>query len=513
MKKVLGRVLIVLPAIILQIAWYVLIMGVLNNLLGGHLGDIVSVIFTILAIIFVTELVVKRDESSYKLLWVILIVAFPVFGAILYFFVGNKKTGRVLKKKLEESMKSLPVPEDKASKRYLEDIKKDDLRLGQTLAHVSESTRFPVYKNGTSKYYPLGEDMFVDMIEDLKKAKSYIYVEYFIIQSGKFWDTLTDIMAEKARAGVDVRVMYDDLGCIATYSADERAALEKKGIKFVPFNPFFMIKTQLNNRDHRKIMVIDGKIAYSGGVNIADEYINEKVVYGKWKDIGFRITGEAVMSYAYMFVEFWNAFSDDKIEITDELVNPGVSRHMMDSGNGFILPYYDSPMREEHTSNELFTEILSSATDYVWFYTPYLILGDALYDAFIRAAKRGVDVRIMMPGIPDKKMVYRLSRSYYDDLLKAGVKVFEYDPGFIHAKAFIADDKVAGIGTVNLDYRSLFLHFECNAIFYKADIIEDLKRDLIDAEKQSTERFIGDVQHSAFYRFGNKILRLIAPLL
>lgn len=513
MKKVLGRVLIILPAVALQIAWYVLVMGVLNDLLGGYLGDIVSVVFTILAVIFVTELVVKRDESSYKLLWVILIVAFPVFGAILYFFVGNKKTGRELKKKLEESMKKIPVPENKSSKRYLEDISRDDLRLGQTLAHVSESTRFPVYKNGTSKYYPMGEDMFADMIEDLKKAKSYIYFEYFIIQSGRFLDTIVDIMAEKAQAGVDVRIMYDDLGCIATFSPEERAALEKRGIKCIPFNPFFWIKSQLNNRDHRKIMVIDGKVAYSGGVNIADEYINEKVVYGKWKDIGFRITGEAVMSYAYMFVEFWNAFSDDKIRITDELINPVGSRHSLDGGNGYILPYYDSPMREEHTSNELFTEILSSATDYVWFYTPYLILGDALYDAFIRAAKRGVDVRIIMPGIPDKKMVYRLSRSYYDDLLKAGVRVFEYKPGFVHAKAFIADDKIAGIGTVNLDYRSLFLHFECNAVFYKADIIKDLKKDIIDAERQSVERFIGDVKHSVFYRFGNNLLRLIAPLL
>ncbi len=270
------------------------------------------------------------------------------------------------------------------------------------------------------------------------------------------------------------------------------------------------MKSQLNNRDHRKIMVIDGKIAYSGGVNLADEYINEVQKFGRWKDIGFRITGEAVKSYAYMFAEFWNAFSGDKIE-SDAMASAETAE--IHRENGYILPYYDSPMRQEHTSNEFFTEILSLATEYVWFYTPYLILGDALFDAFIRAAKRGVDVRIIMPGIPDKKMVFRLSRSYYEDLMKAGVKVYEYQPGFVHAKALVADDKIAGIGTVNLDYRSLFLHFECNSVFYGADIVQDLKQDYLDTEKECVQRTLRDVKKGPLYRLGNHFLRVIAPLL
>ena len=502
--------MIVIPAIALQALWYFVMFGFLNNLFHGYLWNAINALLSILAVVFVTGLVTKRDESSYKLLWVMVIVAMPILGALLYFMLGNKNTGKKLKKKLEQSASKLPDMTDREDKTYISDIRDDDLRIGQTLAHVSRATGFPVMKNDTSRYYPFGEDMFRDMCEDLKKAEKYVYVEYFIIKSGTFWNTLADILAQKVTEGVDVRIMYDDLGCIGSFSIVDVIELSKKGIKCIPFNPFLFIKSQLNNRDHRKLMVIDGKVAYSGGINLADEYINEIHPFGRWKDIGFRITGEAVMSYTYMFAEFWNAFSNDKIMMDG--IN-SMETQKKQATNGYILPYYDAPMREEHVSNELFVEILSSATSYAWFYTPYLMLGDALYDAFIRAAKRGVDVRIIMPGIPDKKLVYRLSRSYYMDLLKAGVKIYEYTPGFVHAKAFIADDKIAGIGTVNLDYRSLFLHFECNAVFYKADIIGGLKKGYLATQKESHEKTQSDGKNGLLYRLGNNVLRLIAPLL
>ena len=506
MKKILGRIIIVIPAIALQAFWYFVLFGFLNNLFQGYLWNAINALLSILAVIFVTGLVTKRDESSYKLLWVMVIVAMPIFGALLYFMLGNKNTGKKLKKKLEQAASTLP----KRAGGEVTDIRNEDLRIGQILTHISHTTGFPVMKNDTSRYYPFGEAMFRNMCEDLEKAEKYIYVEYFIIQSGKFWDTLVDIMAQKVTQGVDVRVMYDDLGSIGTFSVVDVIELSQKGIKCIPFNPFLFIKSQLNNRDHRKLMVIDGKVAYSGGVNLADEYINETHPFGRWKDIGFRITGEAVNSYTYMFAEFWNAFSNDKIMMEGNCSQKAENKQ---AANGYILPYYDSPMHDEHISNELFVEILSSATNYAWFYTPYLMLGDALYDAFIRAAKRGVDVRIIMPGIPDKKMVYRLSRSYYMDLMKAGVKIYEYKPGFVHAKAFIADDKIAGIGTVNLDYRSLFLHFECNAVFYKADIIGELKKDYLSTQNESRRKTEGDLKNGLLYRFGNNILRLIAPLM
>ena len=508
MKKVFGRILIIIPAIVLQAFWYLIMLGLLNHLLHDFLWEILNTVLSIFAVLFVTGLVAKRDESSYKLLWVMFIVAMPILGAMLYFLVGNKNTGKKLKRKLDRSACELKETLN-FDTSILSEVKNEDLRIGQTLEHLSSSSGLPILKNDTSKYYPFGEDMFKDMCEDIKNAKKFIFVEYFIIQSGKFWNTLTSIMEEKVKEGVDVRVMYDDLGSIGTYSVYNIAELSKKGIKCIPFNPLFFIKSQLNNRDHKKIMVIDGEIAYSGGINLADEYINEKEKYGRWKDIGFRITGEAVNSYTYMFAEFWNAFSISKIQ--KDIVS---AKHTATEGNnGYVIPYYDSPIRNEHTSNVLFTEVLSVATDYVWFYTPYLILGDALFDAFIRAAKRGVDVRIIMPGIPDKKVVYRISRSYYKDLLEAGVKIYEYTPGFVHAKAFIADDKIAGIGTVNLDYRSLFLHFECNSVFYKADIINDLKKDYIKTQEECVEKTIKDTKKGILHTIIDNFLRVIAPLL
>lgn len=517
MKKILGRVVIVLPAVILQVLWYVVVLTLLNDWLGGNLGVILRAVFTVLGVVFVIFLVSKRDESSYKMLWVIVILALPILGAMLYLTLGNKKTGRKLKENLQKSSKNLLEDIDTEEKGksqndiIIDKIKAEDLRMGQTLQHLTESTKFPIHINGTSKYYPFGEDMFADMIEDLKTAKNYIYIEYFIIENGKFWGTLVDILQEKASEGVDVRVMYDDLGSIGTYSAKDIMVLQKKGIKCIAFNPFLFIKSQLNNRDHRKIMVIDGKVAYSGGVNLADEYINEIEKFGVWKDIGFRITGTAVQSYTYMFAEFWDAFSKEPVP-KKMLVNSGYEA-AADENNGYIIPYYDSPMRDEPSSNVLFTEMLSMATDYVWFYTPYLILGDALNDAFIRAARRGVDVKIIMPGIPDKKMVFRLGHSYYADLLEAGVKIYEYTPGFVHAKAVLMDDKLCGIGTVNLDYRSLFLHFECNSLFYKADIYDELKKDYLDALSKSKEQTLDDVKRGTMGHLLDGVLRIIAPLL
>ncbi len=515
MKKIIGRIIIVIPALALQVVWFYLTLGLLNRVTKGHLGEIINGIFTVLAVFFVARLIARRDESSYKLLWVLVIVALPVLGAMLYFTLGNKTTGRALRRKLQKTaseLKGLYDGEQLRNTGNLDEIEKEDVRLSQTLSFITESTGFPVLKNDSSKYYPFGEMMFADMCEDLKRAESFIFIEYFIIQSGKFWGTITEILAERVQVGVDVRVMYDDLGSIATYSVKDITELSKLGIKCVPFNPFLLIKSQLNNRDHRKIMVIDGKVAYSGGVNLADEYINEKQMFGRWKDIGFRVTGKAVACYTYMFAEFWNAFAHDKIS-DEELKKVAALEEASCQDNGYILPYYDSPMRDEHTSNILFTEVLSTAKDYVWFYTPYLMLGDALFDAFIRAARRGLDVRIIMPGIPDKKLVYRLSRSYYEDLLKAGVKIYEYTPGFVHAKAFVSDDKLAGIGTVNLDYRSLFLHFECSSIFYKADIVKELKADYLNTLKECKERSLEDINRKLIHKLINNFLRVLAPLM
>ena len=512
MKKILGRTLVVLPAVALQIVWYVIFLGGLNKLMNGHLREIIGTLFSFIAVLAVLVLVSKRDEGSYKLVWAIVILVVPILGTIIYIFVGNKRSGKGLKSKLYKSSVTIPIKDMVGAKSCVEEIAKDDLRLAQTFRHITATTGFPVFVNDTSRFYSFGEKMFADMVEDLKTAEHYIYMEYFIIQRGKFWDTLTDILAERAAAGVDVRIIYDDLGSISKYSYADVIGLKQKGIKCIAFNPHLFVSTRLNNRDHRKITIIDGRVAFSGGVNLADEYVNEIHPYGVWKDTGFRITGATVRSYTYMFVEFWNAFSGDAI-LKEHISFPEIESVSENHANGFVLSYYDSPVRDEHTSNVLFAEILSQATDYVWFYTPYLMLGDSLFEAIIRAAQRGVDVRIILPGTSDSKLVHRIARSYYRELVKGGVRIYEYKPGFVHAKAFIADDKVAGIGTVNMDFRSLFLHFECESVFYKADIVEALKSDYQKTLADCEERTLENINNGIFYRLVDIFLRVGAPLM
>lgn len=514
-KKILGRVLVVVPALALQVVWILIVVKVINVLSDYHLADIINGIFHILAVLFVISIVSRRDESAYKILWVLVIVALPILGSIMYIFLGNKRTGVHLDGKIRRAEEALDRRTFYRNENIVSEIEKDDEHVAQIISHLSEDTNFPVLPNESVKYYPWGQDVFEEMCIDLKKAKKYVYIEYFIIESGKFWDTLTDILAARVEEGVDVRVIYDDLGSIGTYSVKDVRKLREKGIKCVPFNPLIFVRTQLNNRTHRKIMVIDGEVAYSGGINLADEYINEIHPYGVWKDIGFRLTGKAVQSYQFMFLEFWNA-----IVPTDEIIIPKIPEGTdrladVDVGkmDGFIWPYYDSPEREEHTSNALFTEMLSMATDYIWFYTPYLMLGDTLFDAFIRSARRGVDVRIIVPGISDSKMVQRIAKTYYKDLADAGVKIYEYTPGFVHAKAFICDDKVAGVGTVNLDYRSLFLHYECFSVFYKSHLIDELKKDFMATQEECELKTPESIPNGALTRFLNGILRLIAPLM
>ncbi len=505
-KKIFFRVIAVIVPVAVQFLWYLLILKWLSKAAG-----LLTIVLTVLAFIFVLYINTKREESSYKTLWLIVILTLPMLGAVMYIIFGNNNTAKKLERSIIKAKLHMLHYDLPDGDKCLEHLRREDKRFAQSVARISKATGFPMVKLGSAEYFPIGEDMFADMCKELEKAEKYIFAEYFILQNGKFLNTVVDIMARKAAQGVDVRIMYDDLGSIATYSLADALKLGEKGIKCVPFNPFLFIKSQLNNRDHRKIMVIDGKVAYSGGINLSDEYINIGSKYGHWKDIGFKITGDGVKSYTYMFIEFWNAFSNDIIPM--ELVSDTFESEYSGKTDGYVLPYYDSPMVSDNVSNTFFSEILYAATDYVWFYTPYLMLGDSLFDAFIRAAQRGVDVRIIMPGIADKKVVFRLSRSYYRQLIEAGVKIYEYTPGFVHAKGCICDDKLAVLGSVNLDYRSLFLHFECSSIFYDSSIIDTFKADILDTQSKCRQRTLEDTKSNLFNRLIDGILRIFAPLL
>lgn len=501
-KQVVVRILALLPVILLQI---VLIYLLLSSLAPYSVP--ITAGLNILAVVLSVVIISKQDVPSYKQAWLFIILLLPVIGATAYLLFGNKRTGNRLKKSIDSSKKELNYTFPESAYILNAKPKDNELRAAETLGFGWRMTGMETYKNGETRYYPLGENMLPDLLCDLKSAEKYIFIEYFIVEEGKLWNSIVDILEQRVKAGVDVRVMYDDLGSIATYSKKNVKRLTEKGIKCIPFNPVKYLTLKINNRDHRKMTVIDGKIAYSGGVNIADEYINEKTVYGHWKDIAFRVQGDAAIPYAYMFTEFWNAFGKDKIPATYLPISCD------DKGeNGYVFTYYDSPVHSEHVCNTLHIELLSQATKYIWFYTPYLMLDSSLNDALIRAARRGVDVRIMMPGIPDKKLVYRISRSYYGPLLNAGVRIFEYTPGFVHAKALVCDDGIASIGTSNLDYRSLFLHFECNSIFADSSIVADLKNDFEDTLTKCRERKPDDKLPGTKYGVIEALLRLIAPL-
>ena len=370
---------------------------------------------------------------------------------------------------------------------------------------------YPVTKNNDIKYYSLGELAFKDMLKDLKKAKKFIFFEYFIVSHGVMWQSILDILVSKVKEGVDVRVMYDDAGCIGTLKNHYDKELESMGIKCIPFNKLNPISgVIMNNRDHRKILVIDGKVAYSGGINISDEYININSPHGHWKDNGIRVVGDAVWNYTVMFLTMWNAFRNEDKDYKKYKYDFKIEKI---KANGYAVPYGETPLDEEVTGEDIYLNIINQSNKYVYIFTPYLIIDTDMINALILAAKRGVDVRIVIPGIPDKKIVYTLSESYLDMLVNNGVKVYKYTPGFVHAKIFVSDDYIATVGTINLDYRSLYLHFECGLYLEKVKCIKDIKKDLEETIKISHKVSKKEATPNLIKAMWQALLRLFAPLM
>ena len=431
--------------IALGLLFQILLSVVIYVFLIEHIAFI-NIIYSIISFLLTLTLIKDSKNYSYTLPWIIILLLFPIIGTILYIILGrNKRKSKMLKS---------IVKTDKESKKYLtqdeniKDLYKDNSRI----KYISDYAGFPVTTNNEVDYYPLGEEAFKVMLEELKKAEKFIFFEYFIVNHGEMWNSILEILEEKAKKGVDVRVMYDDLGCLSTLKSSYPKELDKKGIKCVAFNklkPFAGVI--MNNRDHRKILVIDGKVAFSGGINIADEYINKIVKYGHWKDNAIRIKGDAVWNYTVMFLSIWNSFRHEDGDYTK-------FKYKFDNNinNGFVIPYGETPLDEEVTGEDIYLNIINQANKYVYIFTPYLIIDTDMINALNLAAKRGVDVRIVIPGIPDKKVVYTLSESYVEPLIKGGVKVYKYTPGFVHSKVFVADDNIATVGTINMDYRSLY---------------------------------------------------------
>ena len=465
---------------------------------------IISVVYNIIGLLITLYLIKNSKNYSYTLPWIVILLLFPLIGALLYIILGRNKYRSKILKSIRKH--------EKESKKYLvqdANIKKEFENNGK-LRYISDFAGFPVSTNNKIDYYPIGEKAFEVMLEELKKAEKFIFFEYFIVEHGKMWDSILKILKEKASKGVDVRVMYDDLGCMALLPKKYPEELEKLGIKCICFNRLSAFAgVIMNNRDHRKILVIDGKVVFSGGINIADEYINEKVVHGHWKDNGIRIIGDAVWNYTVMFLSMWNSYREEdedytkfKYEFKDN-----------DVKNGFVAPYGETPLDNEITGEDIYLNIINQANDYVYIFTPYLIIDTDMINALNLTAKRGVDVRLVIPGIPDKKFVYTVSESYVEPLVNGGVKVYRYTPGFVHSKVFVSDDHIATVGTINMDYRSLYLHFECGCYMEDVDVIKDIKKDLLDTIDKSIEISKEEAKPKLIKAVLQSFLRLAAPLM
>ena len=473
--------------------------------LGKYIA-IMQILYVILSILLVLAIIKESKSLSNDLPWIIIIMLFPIAGALLYVIIGrNLHRSKILKNinnQIEGSKKYLVQDES-----VRDEIDKNNY---DKLKYICDYVGFPVSKNNDLKYYDLGELAYKDMLLELKKAKKFIFMEYFIINNGKMWNGILDILEEKAKDGVDVRVIYDDMGCIAMLPSYYPKVLESKGIKCIAFNelkPFLGVI--MNNRDHRKMMIIDGNTAFSGGINISDEYINVTHPHGHWKDNGIRIKGDAVWNFTVMFLSMWNSYRKDDLDYNKFKYN-FKNKYKQ---NGYVVPYGESPLDDEVVGENIYLNIINQAKKYVYIYTPYLIIDTDMINSLILASKRGVDVRIIVPGIPDKKIVYDLTSSYFETLIKYGIKIYKYTPGFVHSKVFISDDTVATVGTINMDYRSLYLHFECGVFMQNVDILNDIKKDLESAIIKSKLVTKEETTPKFFKGLWQAILRLFAPLM
>ncbi|MBQ6554163.1 MAG: cardiolipin synthase [Firmicutes bacterium] len=454
--------------------------------------------------------ILNSDENpSYKIAWLLPVAIFPVFGALIFLFFKLQPSVKVINSKLKHNIFK--------SRKYLKQDKKvlneycAQYPAGEGFSRYMDNyAGYPVCGNTDAVYFPLGDEMYPVLLEKLESAKSFIFMEFFIIDRGEMWESIFEILKRKAAEGVEIRLMYDGLCSIAMLPRNYPKTLAQDGIQCRIFNPVrpFLSSSQ-NNRDHRKICVIDGECGFTGGVNIADEYINRIVRFGHWKDTAVMIEGEAVNNLTMMFLQMWNITDISANDYPKYLAAPEKK-----TAAGFVLPFGDSPLDKEPVGKEVYLHILNNAKKYVHITTPYLVLDDEMESALIYAAKRGVDVKLILPHKPDKRYVFYLAHAHYPALINAGVRIYEYTPGFMHAKTYVSDDMHAVVGTINMDFRSLYLHWECACYMYGTDCIADIERDFRHTLKQCTAITDADIKSfSIFEKLTGRILKIFAPLM
>ena len=498
------RMVFVGISVCLQTLWLLLVALVLNE----HYQWI-QMATRILSLLVILQLNSKYTNVAYKMPWIMLIMAFPIMGLSLYVMLGvfsdMGNTGKRLQSFRKAVREGLPENEETAHR-----LEKGNLPGGSLGMYLAKQLHCPVWQDTDVRYYSEAAAAFEGLKADLEKAQSFIFMEYFIVSEGSAFEELREILVRKASEGVDVRFMYDDMGSVGYVNLLFAKKLMDVGIRCTVFNPAIpVLNLFMNHRDHRKITVIDGKVGYTGGFNLSDEYFDRRIAFGKWKDTGIRLEGDGVRSLTAAFLEMWSVSSRKQ-----EPMEPFLQvEHRIPGVAGFVQPYEDNPLGRERVAESVYLNLIYSARDYLYIITPYLIITDEMTNALALAAKRGVDVRIVTPGIPDKKTVYAVTRSYYAGLIRQGVRIFEYTPGFCHAKQILCDGKTASIGTSNLDYRSLYLHFENNVLLYGGDAVRQIEADFEETFSQCREITEDCCRNSRLMRIWQYILRLFAPLM
>lgn len=500
LKIILSRTFILFVILLLQVGF--LLYSIYEI---GILGINIYIVFMILSIIAAFFIINRNFNPAYKISWLIAVLALPFFGIFFYVLFGRLKVNKRSKKYLKAGL----IEAENFYKESYKEVNLEDKDFIKVSSYVTNTTSMPVFSNTSSVYLNSGEVAFKEIIKELKNAKKFIFLEFFIIKYGKMWSTIYDVLKEKVKEGVDVRVIYDDFGCLNKLKDNFKRELIKDGIRVTSFNPIIpVLSATINYRDHRKIIVIDGNVGFTGGINLSDEYINEVELFGHWKDSMIKISGEGVYSLTYYFLRMWKKCAKEEFDIKKFAPT---STSVTD---GFVQVFGDGPFTQDLSTEMTYMQIINEANHYVYITTPYLILDNEVLTALKTAALSGVDVRIITPHIPDKKMVFMVTRSYYAELIKAGVKIYEYTPGFIHCKTIVSDDTMGIVGSANFDFRSLYLHYEISCLLYDSSTILDIKNDFLKTTEISHEVTLKETEtKNIFKRMLVAILRAFSPMM
>lgn len=507
-KIVFSRALIIIVMLALQLLTLIFF----TLYLESHYAAVLEAVQALASILLIY--IINEDEpTEFKLTWAVFMCLFPVFGALMYVLIKNNWGMVGLRKKVDKEINETSelLYTSDGTRRAL----KEEDKSFRGFAHYMQHTgHFPVYHNAHTEFYPSGEETFEHFLNDIRDAKEFIFIEFFIIAKGCMWDTTLELLKEKAAEGVEIRVMYDGFCSLFNLPYNYAKKLRAYGIDvkvFAPIVPFF--STTQNNRDHRKIVVIDGRVAYTGGVNLADEYINKTHRFGHWKDVAIRVEGRAVESFTLMFLQMWNVYGKGNPEYKKYTAK--TKDHLRPPQDGFVIPYGDTPTKKTEMAKTVYEQFFATAQEYIHIMTPYFIVDREFMGIMSYASRKGVDVKMIIPHIPDKKPIFYIARTYYKDLLDAGIKVYEYTPGFVHAKVFVSDDRAATVGSVNLDYRSFYHHFECGVYLYENSSVKTIEEDF-----QATLAKCREVTYDYYknnipvlQKISGRVLRLVAPLL